>query len=242
MNVLITDGETCETPRNEQGQLDVKNGQVYDLGGGVLNLEQGKIIKEFSIINEDVFFGMPDSMREAYYADKIPQYLQEMREGKRTIMNTWQLWDYFYHICQAYDVKAIVGHNVWFDVNTLNATMRYQTKSRRRYFLPYGIQIMDTMRMAEKVIANTREYIDFCVTNNYMTNHSKPRPRLTAEILWRFLTNDNNFQEEHTGLEDVKIEAQIFLECLRRGYPLPFYFNKLDITNNGPASTNLTNL
>ena len=55
MNVLITDGETCETPRNEQGQLDVKNGQVYDLGGGVLNLEQGKIIKEFSIINEDVF-------------------------------------------------------------------------------------------------------------------------------------------------------------------------------------------
>ena len=223
MNVLITDGETCETPRNEQGQLDVKNGQVYDLGGLVLNLDNQKILKDFSIINEDVFFGMPDSMKEAYYAEKIPQYLQEIREGKRKIMNTWQLWNYFYQICQVYDVKAIVGHNVYFDLNTLNATIRYQTKSRRRYFFPYGIPIMDTMRMSEKVIGKTKEYIEFCKTNNYMTNHLAPRPRLTAEILWRFISGDNNFQENHTGLEDVKIEAEIFLECLRRGYPLPFF-------------------
>ena len=221
MNVLVFDGETCETPRNENGQLDVKNGQVYDLGGQVLNLEEQKVLKEFSIVNEDVFFGMIPSMKEAYYAEKIPQYLDEIRAGKRTIMNTWQMWDYFYHICQMYDVQYVIAHNIWFDINTLNATMRYQTKSRKRYFLPYDMQILDTMRMAEKVIANTKEYIDFCVTNNYMTNHAKPRPRLTAEILWRFLANDNNFQEEHTGLADVKIESQIFLECLRRGYPLP---------------------
>ena len=75
--------------------------------------------------------------------------------------------------------------------------------------------------MAQKVIANTKEYIDFCLTNNYMTNHAIPRPRVTAEILWRFLSGDNNFQESHTGLEDVEIESKIFMECLRRGYPLP---------------------
>ena len=231
MNVLVTDGETCETPRNEQGQLDVKNGQVYDLGGLVLNLDSQKILKEFSIVNEDVFFGMPDSMKEAYYASKIPQYLQEMREGKRIIMNTWQMWNYFYKVYKEYDIQYIVAHNIWFDLNTLNATMRYQTKSRRRYFFPYDCKLLDTMRMAEKVISKTKEYIAFCETNNYMTNHFVPRPRLTAEILWRFISGDNNFQEEHTGLEDVKIEAEIFLECLRRGYPLPFYYNELDVTN-----------
>ena len=50
-----------------------------------------------------------------------------------------------------------------------------------------------------------------------MTNHTPPRPRKTAEILWRFLSGDNNFQEAHTGLADVEIEAQILLECLKRG-------------------------
>jgi hypothetical protein len=54
-----------------------------------------------------------------------------------------------------------------------------------------------------------------------MTNHSTPRPRKTAEILWRFLTGNNEFEEQHTGWEDVKIESEIFMECLRRGYPLP---------------------
>ena len=49
-----------------------------------------------------------------------------------------------------------------------------------------------------------------------MTNHATPQVRKTAEILWRYLTDDKSFEEEHTGLEDVTIEAQIFAECVRQ--------------------------
>lgn len=221
MNVMIIDGETCETQRDEHGQLDTSSGQVYDLGGQVLNVESGSILDKFNLVNEDVFFGMPESMNEAYYAEKIPQYLEEMRMGKRQIVDTWGMWKMVAELCQKHHVEAIVAHNAWFDVKTLNATIRYQTKSKKRYFLPYGIPIIDTMKMAGQVICKTKEYIDFCETNNYMTEHETPRPRRTAEILWRFLTGDNNFQEAHTGLADVEIESQIFLGCVRRGYPLP---------------------
>lgn len=221
MNVMVIDGETCETYRNEQGQLDTSSGQVYDLGGQILNVESGAILDKFDLVNEDVFFGMPEAMNEAYFADKIPQYLDEMRDATRKIVDTWGMWKTVAEMCEKYKVEAIVTHNAWFDVKTLNSTIRYQTKSKKRYFLPYGIPIMDTMRMAEKVICNTKEYIDFCMTNNYMTNHPTPRPRKTTEILWRFLTGNNEFEEQHTGLEDVKIESEIFMECLRRGYPLP---------------------
>lgn len=221
MNVMVIDGETCETRRDEHGQLDTSCGQVYDLGGEVLNVESGKILDEFNVVNEDVFFGMPEAMNEAYFADKIPQYLEDMRMGRRQIVDTWGMWKTVMDMCQKHHVEAIVAHNAFFDVKTLNATIRYQTKSKKRYFLPYGIPIMDTMKMSNEVICKTKEYIDFCKTNNYMTTHEIPRPRKTAEVLWRFLTNDNSFQEEHTGLADVKIEAQIFLECVRRGYPLP---------------------
>lgn len=221
MRVLILDGETGETYRNEKGQLETENGQVYDLGGSVLETDTGELLTKISLVNEDVFFGMPLTMEQAYFAGKIPQYLTEMRMGQRRIVDTLKMWLIIRQIIKDYKVEAIAGHNIWFDVRVLNATLRYQLKSRLRYFLPFGIPIMDTMKMARMVIGNTKEYIDFCVTNNYMTNHAVPRPRLTAEILWRFLTGDNNFQESHTGLEDVEIEAKIFMECLRRGYPLP---------------------
>lgn len=220
MNVLVIDGETCETMRDANGQLDTSNGQVYDLGGEVVNVESGTILDSFSLVNYDVFFKMPEAMEKAYFAEKIPKYKEEIKQGKTKTVTTWTMWRTVLEMCKKYDVKAIVAHNAWFDVRTLNSTIRYQTKSKKRFFLPYNIPIMDTMKMSEKVICKTKEYVNFCKTNNYMTSHSTPRPQKTAEVLWRFLSGDNDFQEEHTGLADVEIEAQIFLECVRRGYPL----------------------
>lgn len=220
MNVMVIDGETCETRRNEKGQLDTSNGQVYDLGGQVVNVESGNILDSFNLVNYDVFFQMPEAMHEAFFADKIPQYKEEIRQGKRKIVTTYTMQKIVFEMCKKYNVKVIVAHNAWFDVKTLNSTIRYQTKSKKRFFLPYNIPIMDTMKMSEKVICKTSEYINFCKDHNYMTAHKVPRPRKTAEVLWRFLSGNNEFEEEHTGLADVKIEAQIFLECVRRGYPL----------------------
>ena len=41
-------------------------------------------------------------------------------------------------------------------------------------------------------------------------------PRLTAEILYRFITHDKTFKESHTGLEDVMIEKEILVHILRQ--------------------------
>lgn len=210
---LVFDGETCNTPKIN-GQLDTSSGQVYDLGGLVID-ENANEYEEFSLVNEDVFFGLKEAMHEAYYANKIPQYMQDIWQKKRQTVNTWEMWKIFTDLIKKHDIKAVVAHNIWFDIKTLNATMRYQTKSKKRFFLPYGMPIMDTMRMAEQTICKRNDYIKFCQENNYMTSHTIPQPRRTAEILWRYLSGNNNFIESHTGLEDVKIEAKIFAECMK---------------------------
>ena len=212
MNFLVLDGETCNTPKIN-GQLDVKNGQVYDLGGMVID-EYGNEKTRFSVINGDVFFGMPNQMREAYYSDKIPQYIKEINMGKRKVLNTWQIVKMVRGICKEYKVQAIVAHNAYFDIQTLNATMRYQTKSMLRYFFPYGMKIIDSLKIARKVFGKDKDYIKFCQDNGYMTNNKTPRPRLTAEVLWRYISNNNEFIESHTGFEDVEIESKIFTKCL----------------------------
>lgn len=211
---LVFDTETANTPKID-GQLDTTSGQVYDLGGQVIDSD-GNIYDSFSLVNRDVFVDMPQAMKEAYFAEKIPQYWREIWEGKRQLVNTWEMWRIFREMCKKWNVRAVVAHNANFDIRVLNATIRYQTKSKKRYFLPYGTEVWDTMKMAKDTICALASYRAFCVENGYMTKHKTPQVRKTAEVLWRFLTGDNTFEEEHTGLADVAIESAIFAECVRR--------------------------
>ena len=59
-------------------------------------------------------------------------------------------------------------------------------------------------------------YRKFCEENGYMTNHQTPRPRYTAEIIYRFITKNTSFAEAHTGLKDVEIESQILAYLLKK--------------------------
>ena len=49
-----------------------------------------------------------------------------------------------------------------------------------------------------------------------MTKHKTPQPRFTAEILYRFISGNKDFIENHTGLEDVMIEKEILAYCFRQ--------------------------
>lgn len=213
MNYAVVDTETANTPKIN-GKLDTDNGQVYDFGTWIIN-DKGEKLEHLSLVNKDVFFGMKEAMQSAYYADKIPQYMRDIWDKKRTVVDTWQMWQKFTALCKKYDVQGIIAHNAFFDLKVLNSTMRYQTKSKKRFFFPYGIPIIDSMKLAQKTICKTDEYISWCKENGYMTNHATPRPRASAEILWRYLSKDNEFQEEHTALSDVEIETEIFLKCLQ---------------------------
>jgi hypothetical protein len=76
------------------------------------------------------------------------------------------------------------------------------------------------MKMANDVIACTPTYKKFCFDNGYVTKHKKPRPRVTAEILYRYITRNLDFVEEHRGLEDVDIERQIMAYCFAKHKPM----------------------
>jgi hypothetical protein len=67
--------------------------------------------------------------------------------------------------------------------------------------------------MAQDTICKQKSYIRFCQANDYMV---RGRVRATAEILYRYITLNTNFIEDHTGLEDVLIEKEIFAKCMRQ--------------------------
>lgn len=196
-------------------KLDLSQSIVYDIGW-VITDKRGRIYKTRSFLIYEVFVAMKDVMSSAYYADKIPMYWEQVKSGQRKLVRFQTMYNAFWEDLKEYGVKAIFAHNAHFDYRALTNTMRWVTKSKRRFFFPYGVEIWDTLKMARQTIGKQKSYRAFCVRNGYMTKHKTPQVRLTAEILYRYISGVNDFDESHTGLEDVLIETKILVHCFRQ--------------------------
>lgn len=206
--LLGVDTETC----NGQ-EPDLSCSLVYDVGWCITD-KRGRIYLERSFVVREIFFGLSDVMKSAYYAKKIPRYLADIREGKRQVKSLLEIYSIFKRDCKDWNVQAIFAHNARFDYTALNTTLRLVTCSRMRYFFPYGVEIWDTLKMSRQTIAKQVGYQLFCEKYGYTLKTGKPRT--TAEVLTRYLTGNVKFQESHTGLEDVQIETKILAQCIKQ--------------------------
>lgn len=212
--VLMVDTETANTIELDGGKLDMTNVLVYDCGWAVVDTK-GNLYETASYVNSDIFIHEKELMKSAYYAKKLPQYYKDLENGSRTLANTYQIRKAMLEVMEKYDIKEVCAHNARFDYNALNSTQRWVTDSKYRYWFPYdSIELWDTMRMAQSVICKKPTYKRFCQENGYMTKNNQVRK--TAEVLYKFISGNNEFEESHTGLEDVLIEAQIMWYCFRQ--------------------------
>jgi len=199
---LTIDTETANT---------IEDPMMYDLGGAIHD-RYGNVEETFSFVIYDVFCADRQLFDTAYYAEKRPRYEEQIANGQRKIVSIFTARRYVHDLCKKYNVKAIIAHNARFDYRSTNYTLRYVTKSASRYFLPYGIPLWDTLKMAQDTICKQKTYIRWCADNGYLKKNGTPRA--TAEILYRYITQDEFFEEDHTGLEDVLIEKEIFAKCM----------------------------
>ena len=72
--------------------------------------------------------------------------------------------------------------------------------------------------MARDILGKRKSYISWCESHGYMTKNGLPR--MTAEIIYRYISGKDDFVESHTGLEDVMIEKEIFAFCMRQHKPM----------------------
>lgn len=213
--IIVIDTETCNGIVSKTGQLDLKDSLVYDLGLAVID-KRGNVYETRSFVIRDTFYGMSDIMKSAYYADKIPMYHKDIWDGKRKVVSFLEAKLILRDIMEKYRTNVICAHNALFDYRALNTTQRYLTKSAFRYFFPYNVEFWDSLKMARSVMGQMKTYQRFCQENGYMTRHKKPQCRFTAEICYKYIINDTNFTESHTGLEDVLIETQIVAYCIKQ--------------------------
>lgn len=184
----------------------------YNVAWAIIDLH-GNVYRRYNFLNRDIFADK-ELMSSAYYASKIPQYLEQLERGEIVFASWREIRRIFAESCAEYHVKAVIAHNARFDYRSCTTTQRYETSSKYRYFFPKGIEIWDTLKMSRDVILTKAGYRRFCEENGYICKNGQLRA--TAEILYRFISGEQAFEEEHKAMEDVEIECEIFWYCIRQ--------------------------
>ena len=207
--LMVLDTETA--PMNKEiNEVRPDNMLVYDVGFAIVD-KYGEVYETQSYVNADVFLDEKELMKSSYYADKIPKYWEDIKAGSRTLTSWKNIHKAVLEAIKKYNISLVFAHNMRFDYGSTNNTQRWLTKSKYRYFFPKSVTICDTLKMSRQVIATMPTYKNFCKENDYLTKNGQCR--LTAEIIYRFITGNNDFIENHTGLEDVMIEKEILRYC-----------------------------
>jgi hypothetical protein len=182
----------------------------YDIGYAIAD-RYGNIMVEKSFVVAEMFLDRQDLMQSAYFAEKVPQYWEDIKNGKRVVKTLWNIRKELHNDMKEFGVKKVGAYNMGFDKRALNNITRYATKSFVRWFFPYGTEYVCIWNMACQTILNSKSYVTFAKQNGLETECGNILTN--AECCYKFLEKNLDFKEEHTGLEDVKIEVEIMAKC-----------------------------
>ena len=203
--IIILD---VETTNNQIGVKGAPNdGLVYDLGFTVAD-KQGNVYAKRSFAIKEIF-DWKELMDTAYYKNKLPKYYEKLRKGEMKKVSIWEARKSIKSAMEYFNITEVYAFNANFDYTTLNNTVRYLSGSACRWFFKYGTKICDIWHIACQTLGLQKTFQWENVRNangNLITN---------AERMYAYLSQDFDFEEEHTGLADALIETQILARCFK---------------------------
>ena len=210
MNIMVFDTET----------ISVGKPYCYNIGYVIYDTDGKQILCKKDFVVEQVWNNRP-LFDTAYYAEKRPIYVSAMR-GRQTEMNKYgfiqqkMIRDILeYHVVGAYAFNSPFDDKVF----TFNAD-RYGCRNALD-----TIPVFDIRGYAMKYLADG-DYKAFCdshaevkaadgTSKKFITDADGYKT--TAESFYSFLTNNADYNEEHTALADSLIELEILKACISKG-------------------------
>ena len=185
----------------------------YDISWAVTD-KKGTIYETYSFLVYEIYCKEKSLMNSAYYANKIPEYEEQIKNGEKIVASIYAIKERFETCCKKYNIDTVYAYNITFDKKALNNDIRYISKSFARWFFPFGINFYCIWNIACNLLMSRKSFISFAEENNFIS----PAGNIltNAEVCYRYITGDIDFQEEHKGLEDVLIEIKILAYCFRQ--------------------------
>lgn len=198
-NILIIDTETVGT---------FGSPIIHDIGYKIINkdfdtlVEKRYLVKELHEVNQFMLW------TSDFYKTKQPLYDEAKEHNLVDVLSWKEIVKIFLDDMRFYKVKVISAYNMAFDYKALNAT--------NSFFNLGDTKLMDAIdkksllciyNLACDTILDTDDYRAYATMKNFISD--KGNFLTNAECCYRYLINDETFEEEHTALADVEIEKQI---------------------------------
>lgn len=212
MKIMIFDTETTSLDKPF----------CYNIGYTIIDTDTYEPVVDRDYVVEQVWHNLP-LFSSAYYADKRPIYIQRMR-ARQTVM------DKFGYICRQmirdikqYGIEHAYAYNSPFDEKVFNFNCDWYKCSN-----PFDtVQIHDIRGYVHQFVINN-DYKTYCEEHELFTESGNYST--TAEAVYRYISGNDDFDEEHTALSDSKIETEILLYTMSLG---------ADITKNEKVSRSI---
>lgn len=199
MRILVFDTETTS----------LEKPFCYNVAYIIYDTETEEVIVKREYVIEQIWH---NSMlfSTAYYADKRQIYIGRMRA--RTVK-----MEKFGYVCQQMirdikylNVERAFAFNSNFDEKVFNFNTDWFKCNNPFDTIPISDirGFVHHFMITDDYKAFCEEYKQFTDTGNYST---------TAETVFRYVSNDTDFAEEHTALADSEIELDILLKCVDMG-------------------------
>lgn len=194
--VLDVEGSSTARPYNIGYIVADKHGNIYE--------KRSFAIPNFIFENLKKCIGCKDMTY-----DNIQEILESYGQSQKyAYVSPNEFQSILLNDISKYKVSKIWGYHVSFDKSAL----------KRGFAEVFSIidNLVDFCDIEQAILFTkllTKKYITFCRKHNYLTK--KGNIQTKAEIVYRYLNNDNDFIEEHTGLSDVLIEYEILLKAMQ---------------------------
>lgn len=191
----------------------------YDIGLAITD-KQGNIMEERSFLIEEIFMNR-DLMATAYYGQKIPSYYQDLIEGKNELVKFEVARAEILALIEKYNVKTFSAYNLNFDLSSLKNTYNYIENGNHKGEMEFFAEEQKSKlnfkciwSYACEVLYTQKSFASFARKHGFVSE--KGNIQTNAEVGYAYMINNPDFEEEHRGLEDVRIEVAIMARCNRQ--------------------------
>ena len=202
----------------------------YDIGYVIID-KKGNIIKMFNALTQEIF-GDSELMETAYFANKIPlyDYMLDNKEIKQKLFA--KIVNEIKRDLKKYNIKGIFAFNVNYDINALVETAQYIMKENCPKLTfentKNGKYKPQFEKFLQKLFGTQIEFYDIwtmacatlCQQKTFLSNAkytSKGNIITNAEVVYQYVTDQEDFKEDHTALSDAIIESEILARIFANG-------------------------
>jgi hypothetical protein len=205
MKCLIIDTET----------IGFKDMSIFDFGYTILDTETGKQESAGFLIDE--VYNSPVYKKAYYYEKTKDLYLQYLEEEKISIITVAELKELINRLMLEENIDLFTAYNLPFDLRALNFMLQKHDLRKKNLTHEQINQFAGTLDIATLfgVYESKRGCFKcYCEKNGFLTKTKGIKT--DAETVYRYVMNDPTLIEQHTGIDDTKIEATILDYYIQR--------------------------